>query len=94
MRKPKKLPSLTRKIEYALEYGTDTLEIHEDAIAPGQRVLIVDDVLATGGTARAVAGLVEGLGGTLVGLGFVIELDFLKGRERLEGQNIFSLLHY
>lgn len=94
VRKPKKLPSLTRSVEYALEYGTDTLEIHEDAITAGQRVLIVDDVLATGGTAQAVASLVQGLGGTLVGLGFVIELDFLKGRDRLEGQEIFSLLHY
>jgi adenine phosphoribosyltransferase len=94
VRKPGKLPYRTRQAEYELEYGTDKLEIHEDAIAPGQRVLIVDDVLATGGTARAVANLVTGAGATLEGLSFVIELDFLKGRERLDGHDIFSLLHY
>ena len=94
MRKPGKLPYKTRQMEYALEYGTDKLEIHEDAIQPGQRVLIVDDVLATGGTAKAVADLVGQSGGTLAGLSFVIELDFLKGRDRLAGQDIFSLLHY
>src|SRR6266849_2122004 len=76
VRKPKKLPAETERIEYQLEYGTDALEIHRDAIQPGQRVLIVDDVLATGGTARAVAKLVEKLGGSVVGLSFVIELDF------------------
>lgn len=94
VRKPGKLPYKTRQMEYALEYGTDKLEIHEDAIQPGQRVLIVDDVLATGGTAKAVADLVYQSGGTLAGLGFVIELDFLNGRDRLAGQDIFSLLHY
>lgn len=94
VRKPGKLPSRTITKEYALEYGTDRLQIHEDAIRPGQRVLIVDDVLATGGTARAVADLVGDLGGTLAGLSFVIELDFLNGRQRLEGLDIFSLLHY
>jgi adenine phosphoribosyltransferase len=94
VRKPGKLPYKTRQMEYALEYGTDKLEIHEDAIQPGQRVLIVDDVLATGGTAKAVADLVGQSGGTLAGLSFVIELDFLKGRDRLVGQDIFSLLHY
>lgn len=94
VRKPGKLPYKTRQVEYALEYGTDKLEIHEDAIQPGQRVLIVDDVLATGGTAKAVADLVDQSGGTLAGLSFVIELDFLKGRDRLVGQDIFSLLHY
>jgi adenine phosphoribosyltransferase len=94
VRKPKKLPAATVRMEYALEYGTDVLEIHADAIKPGERVLIVDDVLATGGTARAVAGLVEKLGGKVAGLGFVIELDFLNGREKLKGYDVFSLLHY
>jgi adenine phosphoribosyltransferase len=94
VRKPKKLPAPTERVEYALEYGTDVLEIHKDAIAPGQKVLIVDDVLATGGTAKAVAHLVEKLGGNLVGLSFVIELDFLKGRDKLPGHKVNSLLHY
>ena len=94
VRKPGKLPYKTRQMEYALEYGTDKLEMHEDAIQPGQRVLIVDDVLATGGTAKAVADLVHQSGGSLQGLSFVIELDFLKGRDRLAGHDIFSLLHY
>ncbi|MFN9298540.1 MAG: adenine phosphoribosyltransferase [Acidobacteriota bacterium] len=94
VRKPGKLPYRTKQMEYELEYGTDRLEIHEDAIQPGQRVLIVDDVLATGGTARAVAELVGQSGGRLEALSFVIELDFLKGRERLPGHDIFSLLHY
>ncbi len=94
VRKPKKLPAETERVEYDLEYGTDVLEIHRDAIEPGQKVLIVDDVLATGGTAKAVSQLIEKLGGNLVGLSFVIELDFLKGRERLPGQKIHSLLHY
>src|SRR5271163_2137703 len=88
VRKPRKLPAETERIEYALEYGTDILEIHKDAIQPGQKVLIVDDVLATGGTARAVAQLVEKLGGNLVGLSFVIELDFLKGRDKLPGYKV------
>jgi adenine phosphoribosyltransferase len=94
IRKPKKLPAPTERVEYQLEYGTDVLEIHKDAITPGQKVLIVDDVLATGGTAKAVAHLVEKLGGDLVGLSFVIELDFLKGRDRLPGYKVDSLLHY
>lgn len=94
VRKPNKLPAATASVEYALEYGTDRLEIHKDAIQPGQKVLILDDVLATGGTASAVARLVESLGGDLVGLGFVIELDFLHGRDKLTGRNVFSLLHY
>ena len=94
IRKPKKLPAATESISYGLEYGTDTIEIHRDAIEPGQRVLIVDDVLATGGTAAAAAQLVERLGGKLVGLGFVIELDFLKGREKLAGHRIDALVHY
>src|ERR1700689_2567765 len=78
VRKPKKLPSATERVEYQLEYGTDILEIHKDAIEPGQKVLIVDDVLATGGTAKAVAQLIERLGGNAVGLPFVLELDFRK----------------
>jgi adenine phosphoribosyltransferase len=94
VRKPKKLPWETESVEYALEYGVDTLEIHKDAIKPGQRVLIVDDVLATGGTAEAVAKLVEKLGGTVAGFAFVIELDFLNGREKLNGYPIQSLVHY
>jgi adenine phosphoribosyltransferase len=94
VRKPKKLPWETESVEYALEYGTDRLEIHKDAIKPGQRVLIVDDVLATGGTAAAVAQLVEKLGGTVAGFAFVIELDFLSGRDRLKGHRIHSLVHY
>jgi adenine phosphoribosyltransferase len=94
VRKPGKLPAATESVEYALEYGTDRLEVHKDAIAPGQRVLILDDVLATGGTASAVAQLVEKLGGQVVGLGFVLELDFLNGRTKLAGRDVFSLLHY
>jgi adenine phosphoribosyltransferase len=94
VRKPKKLPSLTERVEYELEYGTDILEIHRDAIQPGQKVLIVDDVLATGGTAKAVAQLIEKLGGNVVGLSFVLELDFLKGRDKLPGHKVNSLLHY
>jgi adenine phosphoribosyltransferase len=94
VRKPKKLPAETEAISYQLEYGTDTLEIHKDAIQPGQNVLILDDLLATGGTAAAVAKLVEKLGGRVAGLGFVVELDFLHGREKLEGYEVFSLLHY
>jgi adenine phosphoribosyltransferase len=94
VRKPKKLPYTVRSIDYALEYGTDTLEIHADGIQPGQNVLIVDDVLATGGTASAVARLIELLEGKVVGLGFVIELAFLKGRQKLDGYDLFSLLQY
>jgi len=94
VRKPKKLPYTVRSVEYALEYGTDQLEMHADAIEPGQNVLIIDDVLATGGTASAVARLVELLGGKVAGLGFVIELTFLKGREKLQDYDVFSLLQY
>lgn len=94
VRKPKKLPAATEAVEYALEYGTDKLEIHRDAILPGQRILVVDDVLATGGTANAVAQLVEKLGGTVAGFAFVIELDFLDGRRKLNGYKIHSLIHY
>jgi len=94
IRKPKKLPAETAKWTYELEYGTDTLEIHKDAVQPGQRVIIVDDLLATGGTAHASVQLAKSLGAEIAGLGFVIELDFLKGRERLPGYDIFALLHY
>ncbi|MEN6534205.1 MAG: adenine phosphoribosyltransferase [Bryobacteraceae bacterium] len=94
VRKPKKLPAETVREEYQLEYGTDALEIHKDAIKPGQRVLIVDDLLATGGTAAAVARLVEKVGGKVAGFGFVVELDFLHGRDKLSGYDLFTLLHY
>lgn len=94
VRKPNKLPADTVRAEYALEYGTDCVEMHRDAIEPGENVLIVDDVLATGGTAAATAKLVEQVGGKVVGLGFVIELDFLKGRDKLVGYHVHSLLHY
>jgi adenine phosphoribosyltransferase len=94
LRKPGKLPAATVRFDYALEYGTNTLEIHKDAIQKGQRVLIVDDLLATGGTANATAKLASSLGAEIAGLGFVVELDFLKGRELLQGYDVFSLLHY
>jgi adenine phosphoribosyltransferase len=94
VRKPRKLPAPTAKVSYDLEYGTDSLEIHEDAIEPGQNVIIVDDLLATGGTMEATVKLVRQLGGRIAGLGFAIELDFLKGRERFEDFDVFSLLHY
>lgn len=94
VRKPKKLPHIVKSVEYQLEYGTDQLEMHADAIEPGQKVLIIDDVLATGGTASAVARLVRELGGEVMGLGFVIELTFLGGREKLDGYDVFSLLQY
>jgi adenine phosphoribosyltransferase len=94
IRKPKKLPAAVESMTYGLEYGSDTIEIHQDAVSPGHNVLIVDDVLATGGTAAAAAKLVERLGGKVVGLGFVIELDFLKGREKLAGHRVDALLHY
>jgi adenine phosphoribosyltransferase len=94
IRKPKKLPAATERVEYALEYGTDAVEIHRDAVEPGHVVLIVDDVLATGGTAAAAARLVEKLGGKVAGLAFVIELDFLHGIEKLSGHDVYSLIHY
>ena len=94
IRKPKKLPAETERVEYALEYGTDVVEIHRDAVQPGQKVLIIDDVLATGGTAAAAARLVEKLGGKVAGLGFVIELDFLHGIDKLAGRDVYSLIHY
>lgn len=94
VRKPGKLPSITARYDYELEYGKGTLEIHRDAIQKDQRVIIVDDLLATGGTADATARLVRSLGGEIAGLGFVVELDFLKGREKLGEYEVFSLLHY
>jgi adenine phosphoribosyltransferase len=94
VRKPKKLPSKTARVSYDLEYGTDSLEIHLDAILPGQRVVIVDDLLATGGTMQATVQLVRQLGGEIAGLGFAIELDFLKGREKFKEYDVLSLLHY
>jgi len=94
VRKPGKLPAECVKYDYALEYGTNSLEIHKDAIQPGQRVLIVDDLLATGGTAEATAKLATSLGGKIAGLGFVVELDFLKGRDKLKEYEVMSLLRY
>src|SRR5438309_7052893 len=94
IRKKGKLPWQTEGQSYELEYGEETIEIHKDAIARGERVAIVDDVLATGGTAAAAAHLVERLGGTVVSMAFLIELAFLQGREKLEGYDILSLLQY
>jgi len=94
IRKPGKLPAKTRKETYALEYGTDALEIHEDAVVAGQRVLIVDDVLATGGTAAAATKLVRDSGGALQGLAFLLELGFLDGRAKIPGEQVFSVLQY
>jgi adenine phosphoribosyltransferase len=94
VRKPKKLPAETAKWTYDLEYGSDTLEVHKDAIQPGQSVIVVDDLLATGGTARATTKLVESLGGKVVSLAFIVELDFLKGRDKLAGYEVVSMLHY
>jgi adenine phosphoribosyltransferase len=94
IRKPGKLPAQTVKWSYELEYGIDTLEIHKDAIRPGQRVIVVDDLLATGGTANACVQLARSLGAEIAGLGFVVELDFLNGRKKFEGAEVFSLLHY
>ncbi len=94
VRKPKKLPSAVFRVEYSLEYGTDTLEMHQDAIASGQRVIIIDDVIATGGTAAAAAKLVTQAGAELIGYGFLIELDFLNGRNALPEVSIISLVNY
>lgn len=94
VRKPGKLPSMTTRVTYELEYGTDALEIHDDAVRPGERVLIVDDLLATGGTARAAADLVKRLGGELLGLSFLIELLELNGRQKLEGEHLHAVLKY
>jgi adenine phosphoribosyltransferase len=93
-RKPGKLPHETVRAEYVLEYGTDALELHSDAVSHGARVLVHDDLLATGGTAKALCELVEQLGGTVVGCGFFIELTFLGGRERLAGYDVHSLIQY
>lgn len=94
IRKPKKLPAQTLSVSYDLEYGQDTLEMHTDAIGAGHRVLIIDDLLATGGTAAAAASMIESLGGHIVGLGFVMELAFLQGRSKLAGYAVYSLLQY
>ncbi|HUI41354.1 MAG TPA: adenine phosphoribosyltransferase [Terriglobia bacterium] len=94
VRKPRKLPADVASASYDLEYGKDSLEIHRDALRGSDEVLIVDDLLATGGTARAVAGLVESLGARVAGLGFLIELEFLNGRAKLEGYNLHSVLKY
>ncbi|MGO4516285.1 adenine phosphoribosyltransferase [Terriglobus sp. 2YAB30_2] len=94
VRKPRKLPAATAKVTYDLEYGSDSLEIHLDAVQPGQKVVIVDDLLATGGTMEATNQLVRQLGGIVVGLGFAVELDFLKGRAKFPDYDVYSLLHY
>jgi adenine phosphoribosyltransferase len=94
VRKLGKLPAETLTVEYALEYGSNTLEIHRDAIGPGQRVLIVDDLLATGGTVKGTIELVERLKGEVVGLAFLVELDFLNGRDRLDGRTVTSVVRY
>ena len=94
VRKPKKLPGKTTQVSYQLEYGTDTLEIHEDAIQPGQTVIISDDLLATGGTAAATVKLVKKLGGKVSGAAFAVELTFLNGRAKLPGLDVFSLIRY
>ncbi|HXF43716.1 MAG TPA: adenine phosphoribosyltransferase [Pyrinomonadaceae bacterium] len=94
VRKPKKLPAEKVSVTYDLEYGQDSLEMHKDAVGEGHSVLVVDDLLATGGTARAVCELVEGLGGKIAGLHFVVELEFLKGREKLAGYDVKSLITY
>jgi adenine phosphoribosyltransferase len=94
VRKKGKLPHETLEESYALEYGTAALEIHRDAVQPGERVLVVDDVLATGGTAQAAVSLVERVGGKVCGVATLIELDFLHGRDKLQGHDLFTLIHY
>jgi len=94
VRKPRKLPAAVARVTYDLEYGSDALEIHTDAIQPGQRVVLVDDLLVTGGTMEATVKLVKQLGGEIAGLAFAVELDFLKGRDRFKEYDVFSLLHY
>ena len=94
VRKLGKLPAETITVEYALEYGSNTLEIHRDAVQPGQKVLIVDDLLATGGTVKGTIELIERLKGEVIGLAFLVELDFLKGRDRLDGRRVTSVIKY
>jgi adenine phosphoribosyltransferase len=94
VRKPRKLPYRTVSRSYQLEYGTDTLEMHEDAVGPGDRILLIDYLIATGGTAQAVAAMIEAQGGTVAGVGFVVELEFLHGRQALQGYDVFSILKY
>jgi adenine phosphoribosyltransferase len=94
IRKPNKLPAKTSQVSYELEYGTDTLEVHEDGVERGQRVLVCDDLLATGGTAAAAVKLIQQLGGTVTGAAFVIELRFLAGRKKLPSLDVFSLIQY
>lgn len=94
VRKPGKLPYETVRVEYELEYGTDALEMHKDGVLPGQRVLITDDLLATGGTISAIVKMVEEMGGTVAGIVFLMELDFLNGREKIGDYPMFSLIHY
>lgn len=94
VRKPKKLPAKVASVSYALEYGTDTLEIHADAVQRGQRVLLCDDLLATGGTAAAAVKLIRSLGGIVEGAAFAVELNFLQGRTKLPGLDVFSLIQY
>lgn len=94
VRKPKKLPAKTRQVSYALEYGTDSMEMHEDAVKPGDRVLLCDDLLATGGTAAAAIKLIRELGGVVEGAAFAVELNFLNGRAKLPGVDVFSLMKY
>jgi adenine phosphoribosyltransferase len=94
IRKPKKLPWKTSRVTYELEYGTDTLEIHQDAVQPGQRVLLLDDLLATGGTAAAATALLRQLGGEVAAAAFIVELTFLKGRTKLAGLDVHALLQY
>jgi adenine phosphoribosyltransferase len=94
IRKPNKLPAETERIDYALEYGTDSLEIHKDSISPGEKILLVDDILATGGTARAAIQLVENLGGEIIECAFLIGVNKLNGKERLKEYNMFTMLEY
>jgi adenine phosphoribosyltransferase len=94
VRKPGKLPTEKLSESYTLEYGVNTLEVHQDAVEPGKRVLVVDDLLATGGSAKATANLIERLGGEVVSLAFVIELDFLHGRDKLTDYDVFSIIHF
>lgn len=94
IRKPGKLPAETIRVDYSLEYGTNTLEIHRDAIRPGQRVLLVDDLLATGGSAKAAAELIERLGGQVVGMAFLVGLTFLKGKEALKGYDVYTVIDF